>query len=66
MSSEKTLLESFALDEESVATNRHKLPRMFGGGRKIGEGFRYKCQWCSQEKLSHGCIGRFNELKNYR
>ena len=61
-----TLLDAVAFDEESTAANRHLLPRMVGGGRKAGEGFRYKCQWCSSEKLNHGCIGRFNELKNYR
>ena len=53
-------------DDESAMCFQQNLPRMTGGGRRIGSDFNYVCLWCSKEDLERGTKGRYKELKNYR
>lgn len=53
-------------DDDQALANKHKLPRMLGGGRKVRQDFKYICQWCSNETLQKRTRGRFREIKNYR
>ena len=55
-----------AFDDDSVNQNQGVLPRLFGGGRRLMQEFKYICQWCPREALEQRNKGRFRELKNYR
>ena len=57
---------SLAYDDDSVNQNKGALPRLFGGGRRLMQEFRYMCKWCPKEALEQRNKGRFRELKNYR
>ena len=53
-------------DDESAMCFQQMLPRMTGGGKRIGSDFNYICIWCSKKDVERGTKGRFKELKNYR
>ena len=53
-------------DDDSVHEHQQKLPRVYGGGRRIIATYNYECLWCPREFIENGKGGRFLEIKNYR
>ena len=60
------LNEDLIYDDESVHYYQHKLPRIFGGGRKLSADYNYECIWCPKEVVRLGKKGRFREYRSYR
>ena len=66
ISEEKTEAGNIIEDDDSVHNYQHDLPRLTGGGRKLGAKYNYECVWCHQDVIELGKKGRFRELRSYR
>ena len=59
-------LEQLIVDDDSANDLKHLSGRLYGGGRRLGRKYTYKCKWCPKKDLKHSQHGRFTEFRNYK
>ena len=58
------MVTNMIFDDETASIHQHMLPRITGGGRRVGAPYSYECTWCIKKGVPKD-KRRFQKYKTY-